>query len=650
MRWFKVIAVSVLLLLESGWALAQEPETLTTRMEEVVVTGTRTPHSLKDTPVETVLINREDIERSNAQTVTDILKNVPGLSASGVDDVFGDTSSRVRLRGMSLNDGYGLILIDGQRIHGSGQSGGHGEYAVGLNQIPVSMIERIEVVKGPSSVLYGSDAMVGVINVITRKTPSKAIAGAGASYGWYDVKERVRNGVTTKPSDDGRYRNLSEAYVYAGDRPHERLGYLINYANETGENTGSTPIDSERHSVMGKVNFQLTEGMDLLLKGELSSYEKEGSSPKSEDSHRISAGWTWKVSENHILQVKGYSYVDDFEAESSSSDRHGDIGYDQVEAQYTWYLGNSNVITTGTEFQRQGIDYIMDNSNGTRTTVDEDVDTWSVYVQDELTFFDRLVAVPGIRYDHHSTFDSSFNPKLSLMYHLTDTTALRGSVGKSFKSPTIRQLYYDVPFYHSPFWIKSNPDLDPEKSIGYSFGVEQYLFQDRMILNASYFRNDVDDMVVSESSDETYEGEELRIYKNVEEAMTQGVEVMARLMFDNDFSVSGSYTFTDSENKENGKELTYTPKHELTLSPTYEYTPWNVGVSGTFTYLSKLYTDTDNSYEVDAHCVVDANIYKKIGEKAKLTLEADNIFDSDKGDERNYRTGQTFIVKMDISY
>ncbi|SHH93364.1 TonB-dependent receptor [Desulfofustis glycolicus] len=365
----KCFTISCLLtaVLFAGSAAAETGQPID-RPEEIVVTGTRTPHALKDAPVETILINRADIERTNAQTIGDMLKAVPGINTSGIDDVFGDGTSRVRLQGLDFNNGYGLVLIDGQRVHGSGQSGAHGEYAVGLNQIPVAMI---------------------------------------------------------------------------------------------------------------------------------------------------------------------------------------------------------------------------DNSDGTRTTVNKDVVTWSIFAQDEITLFDHLTLIPGVRLDHHSTFGSSVNPKLSLMYRLTDSTTFRGAVGRAFKSPTIRQLYYDVPFYHSPFWIQSNPDLDPETSIGYSLGVEQWLLNDTLIVNLGLFRNDVDDLVVSETADEMFNGEELRIYRNVEQAMTQGAELTARLLLGNDFIVSASYTYTDSENKESGNELTYTPNHQITIAPTYEYAPWGLGGSALLSYNSR---------------------------------------------------------------
>lgn len=651
MQWRKISAVlTVITVVGLGSARADEPEKNSTRLDEVVVTGTRTEHTLKDVPVETVVVTREDIERTNAQTVTDALKSIPGLAASGADDVFGSGSSRARLRGLSFNDGYGLVLIDGQRIHGSGQSGAHGEYAVGLNQIPISMIERIEVVKGPGSVLYGSDAVSGVINIITRKVPRKESGGAGAAYGWYKVKEQTQDGETTKPSDDGHHRNVVEHYLYYGDHPFERMGYLINYAHESGESTGVDPIESKRDSVMAKVDTKLSDPVDLWVKAEAGAYVREGESPSEEDSYRLAAGLLFTPSQKHTIEVKGYHYVDDFHAVSSSSNRRGEIGYDQIETQYSLNITNHQLITTGAEFQRQGIDYLMDNSNGTRTTVKEDVDTWSLFIQDELTLIKDLTLVPGIRYDDHSTFGGSVNPKLSFMYRFLDSTTFRGSVGRSFKSPTIRQLYYDIPFYHSPFYIQSNPDLDPETAIGYSAAVEQWLLDGTVILNVGLFRNDIEDMVVSESADALYNGEELRIYRNVEEAMTQGVETSARMQLSEAFMLTAAYTYTDSEDKESGNRLTYTPEHEFSLSPAYEYRPLGLGTTATLTYVSDQYNDTDNEQKVDAHCVVDAKIYKHLGKVAELSLQADNLFDSDKGDDRYYRAGRIFTVKLDMDF
>jgi len=650
-----IVAVIVVVLTASiAFAGDDEAEKKgTTRLKDIVVTGTRTPHALKDVPVETVLINREDIEKTNAQNAMDILKNIPGIDTSVHDDVFGTYTWRAKMRGLNFDAGYGLILIDGQRAMGCGQSGGMGEYGTGLNQIPVDMIERIEIVKGPSSALYGSDAMAGVINIITKKTPKKATGSAGTSYGWYKVKDKGE----TKPSDDGHSRNISKTYVSYGDRISDGLGYLLHYNHDSAEDIRDDPIKSYRHSFMGKLDADLSDSVDLYLKCELSDYEKMDS--RQEDSNRIAAGIDFRPTDDDFISFKGYTYTWDFThgyRGNTHGYKYGDVGYNQAEIQYTRYLSDWNALTLGGEVQTQGIDYVIhnyDKSTGNETgmvTVNEDVKTSSLYVQDEITLFEDFTIVAGLRYDDHSTFGSEVNPKLSLMYKLFEDTTFRASGGRAFKSPTLRQLYYDIPYRHGDYYCKSNPDLKPETAVGYSASVEQWLFNQQVMFNLGYFRTDVKDMVIREDTGTTYDSLELKEYKNVEEAWTQGVEFMCRTYFAEEFSASLSYTYTDSENKETGKELTYTPKHVLSFLPAYELEKYGLGTSATISYIGKQYTNSDNTDEIDAHTVVDAKIYKNLSDKAKLSFEADNIFDSDKGDEGNFRTGRTFTVKLDVSF
>ncbi len=646
-----LLSVSAIALFYSDVSAAEEERVQPVHaLEQIVVTGTKTPHTLKDTPVETVVISREDIAKTNAQNTMDVLKSIPGVSASAHDDTFGAYTWNAKMRGLSFNDGYALILIDGQRVMGPGQSGGMGEYGIGLNQIPVEMIERIEVVKGPGSALYGSDAMAGVINIITRRTPKKPVGGAGTAYGWYTVKERTSKGVVQEPSE--KNRNQSQAYVYFGDRPLEKVGYLLQYNHEGAQDIGQSRIDSERHSFMVKVDADPTDRVSVVAKGEVSDYEKKDN--REEESYRLSAGMDWRPGDDHYFSLKGYTYNWDFNhgfIDKSYGHKYGDIGYHQVEGQYTWHANQTHALTTGGEFQRQGIDYIIDNKDGSRVTVEKDVDTRSVYLQDEITILDgKMNLVPGMRYDDHSTFGDEINPKLSAMYRLFEATTLRASVGRAFKSPTIRQLYYDVPYRHGNYYNQSNPDLKPEIAIGYSAGVEQWLMDNSAMFSVGYFRNDVKDLVTVEDIGTLYNGLPLQIYRNVEEATIQGMEILSRIWLGEDVSLALSYTYTDSENKENGNDLTYTSDHQFSLTPAYDLRVYGLGMSATLSYYSKQYTNTANTSQIDGHTVVDAKIYKQLAKAAKLSLEADNIFDSDKGDEGNFRTGQTFMVKLDVSF
>lgn len=618
-------------------------------LDQIVVTGTKTPHTLQDTPVETLVVSREEIDKTNAQNIEGVLKSIPGLSVSAHDDTFGTYTWNAKMRGLSINDGYALVLVDGQRVMGSGQSGGMGEYGIGLNQIPVEMIEKIEVVKGPGSALYGSDAMAGVINIITRKIPRKPVAGAGVAYGWYTVRERLKNGVLEEPADKNRHQ--SQAYAYFGNHPLEKLGYLLQYNQESAQDNGAARIDSERDSVLVKVDVDPTKQLRLFAKGEASDYDKEDD--RKEQSYRLSAGADWQPGAAHFLTLKGYTYSWDFDhgyLDNTYGHKFGGIAYQQMEGQYAWTANDTHVLASGTEFQRQTIDFRIDNADGSTIAVDREIDVASLYLQDEVSLpGGKMTLVPGVRYDDHSVFGAEVNPKLSAMYRFSAATTLRGSVGRAFKSPTIRQLYYDVPYGHGGYYMQANPDLKPETAIGYSAGVEHWLTEKNAMLSLGYFRNEVKELVTQEDTGTLYNGLPLLIYRNVEEATIQGAEFMGRLWAAGGGSLALAYTYTDSENKENGKDLPYTPEHQVSLTPAYELADYGVGLSATISQSSRQYTNSANTAQIDTHTVVDAKIYKQLRTTAKLSLEADNLFDSDKGDEGNFRTGRTLMLKFDLT-
>lgn len=628
-----------------AWAEAQQQAP--TRLDEVVITATRTPHTLKDVPVETVVITDADIEKTNAQNVMDVLKDIPGISVANHDDVFGTYTWRATLQGLPFDSGYGLVLIDGQRAMGCGQSGGMGEYGIGLNQIPVSMIERIEVVKGPGSALYGSDAVTGVINVITKKTPVQPTGSAGVTYSWYDVKRETEDGDEETADGD---RNMSQAYAGYGGRISDRVGYLLSYNYDNADDITAEPLTSDRHAFMGKLDAMVTDTVNLFSKLELSDYQKTGN--RDEESYRVSLGGSWQLADRHLLAIKGYTYKWDF-VHGTPGDtygyKNGNVGYNQGELQYTWSMDH-HTLTGGGEYQAQGIDYTILNQDSSLITVDETVKTTSFFVQDEWRLWERITLIGGLRYDDHSVFGDEINPKFSAMFRLFDATTLRGSVGRSFKSPTIRQLYYDAPYRHGDFYAQSNRDLQPEKAMGYMLSVEQRLMDDRLMFNVGYFRNDIDDMVVRVETDEEYNGLPLVRYENVEKGWTQGLEFMGRTRLGSAFELAVSYTFTQTENEESGNELTYVPEHSFSLRPSYTWDEVGLGISAGFYYIGRQYTNTDNTKEIDAHTVVDAKITKSLSDRCKLSFEADDIFDSKKSTVDSYYAGRTFAVKLDLDF
>ncbi len=650
MSWRLMSALCIWCVFIPGTLFGQAVDEDALDLGEVVVTATKTPHTLKEVPVDTQVITSKEIQRTNAQTVLDVLRQIPGIATSVHDDIFGTYTWRATMRGLNFNDGYGLVLVDGQRMTGSGQSGGMGEYGIGLNQIPVTMIDRIEVVKGPGSALYGSDAMAGVINIITKGPPKRPSGAAGGSYGWYKVKSRHKNGQTIAPTDHGKSRNLSTAYATFGDSPFSRLHYLLSYNYEKAQDIRKEPVDSYRHTGMAKFKFEPMDQVEAELSSIFSHYEK--TSYREEDSWRLDARTSWHLTEGHSLYLNGYLYNWDFEhgyPGYAYGYKYGDQDERQVELRYGALLGESHNVIAGGEYRGQSLDYKIENKTNV-IPVNEDIHTWSIYFQDEYAPTDWIMVVPGIRYDHHSLFGGEVNPKFSAMLLLNEETTLRASVGRAFKSPTIRQLYYQAPYEHGSYFIMSNPDLDPEKSWGYSMSIERLAFSNRVVCSVSLFRNDIDDLVQRVDTGLTYQDKPLLTYKNVSSARIQGIEFSAKAAFVSGLGLRVNYTYTDGWNKDEDRRLTYVPEHAAGLMAYYDNSDLGAGASLTVNYTGRQYTDTANKSTISDHTVVGAKIYKDLAKMARLSLEADNLFGSSKGDAENFRTAHTYVLKMDMNF
>ncbi|WP_031387186.1 TonB-dependent receptor plug domain-containing protein [Desulfonatronum thiodismutans] len=650
---FGTVLLSALCL--AATSFAEEAPRQAAEVEEYVVTGTRTRHTLQDVPVETQVITREDIERMPSQNILDALKTVPGINVSTLDDVMGSDNIRSTMRGLQFNEGYGLILIDGQRVHG--EMGAHGDYGISLNQIPLSMIERIEIVKGAASALYGSDALAGVINIITRKAPKETTVFGGAAYGRYEVTKR--QDVSVNKSS----RNYYRANAGFGGPALGNSGYFFQYSYEQDEGIAFDPATTNRHSLMGKWNTDITENLSINLGANYGRARRDLDNPVAEydreyDSYRFSGGLNYTIGDHEVV-LNGSTYWQDFINGYPGFDhgyRDGKIGYDQAELVYHWYT-DWNILTVGGATQRQHMDYFSRNylrgEEQSTVTVDRNVTTNSLFVQDELMLFDRrLTLVPGARLEDHSTFGTEINPKFSAMYRVFDATTLRGSVGRAFKSPTIRQLYYDGLVRHGEYYMRSNPDLNPETAWTYSLNLEQGLMNDRLTFNLGFFYSDLKDMVVRQATGEIApDGIPIESYFNVEKAQIQGGELSARLTLSDAFFLNAGFSYTDSENKDTGLDLPYVPKYTFSLAPTYVFQPWDVGASVILTQVGKQYRNMANTQELGAHATIDARIWKQFSRLAKVSADFKNITNSDRGEgDYAHRMGRSIGINLEIEF
>lgn len=600
-------------------------------LDQVVVTATKTPHSLKDVPVQTVVITSDDINKASAQTVSDILRSVPGLFVVS-EDVPGVTSWRSKLRGLDFNSGYGLILINGQRVKG----GGMGEYGYGVNQVPLSSIDRIEIIKGPGSVLYGSDAMAGVINIITKSSPEEPMYGLELAAGSEGTRIGSVYGGISK-GDLGVFFNAAASEADVG---------AYGTRSSRDEEYNSKRIDSR---ISYRLNDKVNADLFLAVEDEERTREyktKDVLRRNNYKKYRVSPTVNIDIDESSSATITGYYYNWNMGAMETGSDSSGftptagDMFYNDVEARYFKKFRDMFQLTLGTEYLQEKLDYNM---------ADESIETFSGYAQVEAEIIDTLTVVIGARYDDHEKYGDHLSPKISFMYKPLKNTTFRGSAGKGFKSPTIRQLYYTELYQHGTYWYRSNPDLDAEKSWGYSFGVEQGI-NDRILFDLTLFRNDIKDKVLNIDTGEFEEGLPITTYKNVSKAYTQGLELGIKAILTKGLTGNLSYTFTDTENEDTGNEITYVPTNNITAGMTYDHTPWGLTFTANVQYADEMFTDTKNTKESDDYTLVDLKLSKRFGQYCTLSLEGNNIFDSDYGQPDREYLGATYLVrfKMDL--
>lgn len=603
--YFRILLAFFLLMFVST-AFAEEAKD--TKLEEIIVTATKTPHTLEDVPVESVLINKEDIENSNAKNVSEVLKDVAGFYIRG-ENVPGSSSYLSRLRGFDFDKGYGLVLINGERVLG----GGMGEYGISLNQIPPEMIERIEIVKGPGSVLYGSDAVAGVVNIITKPIPEEPLLTLSAGYGSEEI---------------------SLASISYGQKI-KNIGVLISAQSEKSERGRYSASEDEfeaRH-ILTKLSCEISEKVNVSVG---MNYDKSEWQYQIDEKLRFSPSLELTLPDTSILKVKGYWHRLDMDSFSPGyTRRFGNITYTQTELQYSRSFGKTHLATAGAEYLLRDIDASFADKSDT---------VGSFYLQDEITLKPFSIVIGG-RIDNHSLYGTEFNPKASIMWEISDKTRLRASTGRAFKSPTIRQLY--VFFKHGNWWNRPDPDLNPEVSWGYSAGIEQ-VFSDKISASLSLFRNDVKDIIVAVNTSEKIDNVPVRTWKNVREAYTQGIEFSIKAAVIENLDMNLGYTYLDTENKELDKDLPYSPHNTVNIGLDYEIKRWLAFLHWRTNYYSEAFSNETNTTEIKGYSVSSLKIIKEITKNITASLDIDNIFNSDYGEPDKEWLGRVYFGKLII--
>lgn len=595
------------LLLSAGAPLhAEEAGSFT--LDETVVTATLSETEIGKVPAAVEVISSQEIAEMGAETLHQILAEAQSVALEPTSG----RQSTVRLRGLS---GSVLVLLDGVRLPSGFQD------KVDLVEIPAGIVERIEIVRGPGSALYGSDAIGGVINVITKKPSGKPAAWFGSRYG------QSRHGQAEETVFDAGASGTtgSLGYVVAGSFSDK--GRFDFDASDMQTDGDDMRVASGATSLLWQAGERTTVGFGAIY----AEVEREGLRAKNKrenDWNNASDRFASNVELRHEfsgdssllfrLSRSEYDWGLELTPKGVSVGERHDVR--QVSTQYDgrWRVGfaGNHVVTTGVEYRTE---------DRTDDAVESDVQNFAVFVQDEILVTGKLQAIVGLRYDDHSGFGSVLSPRINLAWRLSERLRLRAAYGEGFRAPTAFELYSGSPYTINRVLLP-NPELDPQTSKSWELGADYAIGGFSLGLTA--FRNDVRDMI-AEVFTGTYEGVKPRIpvnrMENISDAMTQGIELGAAWKLGGGFDLSDEFTLLDSEDKGSGEELLHVPDISNVLQ-----LAWRGKEAGMTAKLRLVTTGTHaigGGLKTAGYSMVNLYASKMLTSGVKLYGGVDNLFD-----------------------
>lgn len=514
-------------------------------LEPVVITATRTIRQLSSLPMPVTLISKKQIKQTGATRLRDIL-----LEQTGINFVTNQSGfTGVQLQGLSAE--YTMIMIDGVPL--VGRSSGN----LDLNRISVNNIKQIEIVKGPSSSLYGSEALGGVINIITEKPKYDTLKGDLSFFG--------RGGARNELDING---NL----VYKKDK----LGIIVGLNSNSGgafdlspQTQDNTTEAYQNYTASLQLTYEFSNNLRLLSSQRYFS-EVQNVVNKQQD-------WNWNTELNHIINDKwSFDYTFYATRFKTESQFNGDVS---LFNQTLFRPEIRSTINFNNSLLNAGVGVNFDALERTFFDKRETFNAKYVFVQYDFHPTEKINTVVGARFDAHNKYKSAFSPKISSTYSINDWLTARGSVGFGFKAPDFRQLFFNfinnsggylvlgTRTLHELYGNEPNvsvldKDLNPETSIGYNLGF-QLKPTSNLKIDINFFRNDIKDLIntiVLQRPIGTPAGTPVLpglgagisvfYYENRDEVFTQGVELDINYKISDYLRFVGGYQYLEAKDKE----------------------------------------------------------------------------------------------------
>ncbi|MFQ5956611.1 MAG: TonB-dependent receptor plug domain-containing protein [Candidatus Brocadiales bacterium] len=603
------------------------------RLPEVVVTASRIETPSSEVASSITVITGEEIKNKQKTTVLEALKGVPGLDV--VQNGGPGKNASVFIRGAKSE--HTLVLIDGVEMNDPISPGRSFDFA----NLTVDNIERIEVLRGPQSTLYGSDAIGGVINIITKKGEGKPSFFMNNESGSFDTfKERV--GVSGGNKLVNYSLDVSRLDTHG-----------ISAANKELENNEKDGY--ENTSVSGRFGLTPTEnfGVDFILRySDARTQIDDGGSMGGDDPDnrqnteqlffRTEAGlflldglWEQKLGFN-LTHIERDNHDPADPASTSSFQGSFDGQILRFDWQHNIYLHETNTVTLGFETEEDKGESETRSVSAFGTSISKlptkTARTNTFYFQDVIRLWDSFFTTLGVRVDDHDRFGTEATYRVTSAYLFQPTgTKFKATVGTGFKAPTIFQLF-------SRF---GDRNLNPENSTGWDVGIEQYFWEERVTLGGTFFDNDFDDLIAFDSG--------TLKFKNIAKAESMGVEFFADIQPIDNLSIRANYTYTNTKDLSTGttdsrKELLRRAKNKIGLDLNYHFLEKaniNLDVDIVGRRDDKFFdpvTFASKRVRLDNYTVVNLAWSYDVNENFKIFNRVENLFDEEYEEIKGFGT------------
>ena len=623
MKYKKIVLSTVLALsLNSSVYAVENMKTV-----EVVNIATKTQKNIDGVAATVEVVTQEQIEKIGAESLKDILESTPGISVQygTFPSASSKSKSSISIRGMSANGT--LFLLDGRRLAGEVSN------PYDLDRIPASIIQRVEIVKGPMSSLYGADAVGGVINIITKRPSKDMKIDAGVRYGANEDgdAQNVNLNLSLQGKKDAfaysAYASITTTEPFTQNETADvwaknpaGAGKIKPSANPvTSSIQDSYPTDvtyreeSQVYTLGTRLSYDFTSDLALGLDVNYFNEERDGvyigyfhpanigqglpiynvpvNSHDENSRLDLSLDLTYAPSDDLSLKARAYSskyekrntttakeWADmkySSEAASAINGMNADVDLTVAELSATYFLNEAHLLTAGAEYRDEVRNATVFDQSSDMS--EKNVDYQSIYIQDEWEVSDKFNAILGGRYDAISNAENKATFRLGGIYEFTKLAKLRANFAQGYRTPDIREMYIHK---QTPNGLQIGADvmgydLKPESTNAFEIGLGGGNAKARYDLVVFY--NQVNDMISQVVG--SYNGNAAYTFENIANANTQGLELSAAYMLTNSLEANFFWSELRTENEETKKDLEFQPERMLMVGLDYDLTnEFNFGV------------------------------------------------------------------------